>query len=259
MTVHIAGHAQRLRTSNPEELALWVEDVAPGLPIRPMAGNAWHHVAVWCPDLKAAVQALEKVGYRREISGGTEAAPAIFAYMTSDFGPRLELSDAATKPRLRAHLAGEVAPASPEPPSDPFRTIGVAAVVPNISVLETVQASWSTALGARWHAVEETWVQVRAPEGDRLLKMRSASTIGSVPATIIAPSPDCTSMLRASTEGSWDHVVLRSGDLRRDVNRFRQFGFTCAFHDIGEDGQPLSFAMMSAPEGTRIKLVNRAA
>jgi catechol 2,3-dioxygenase-like lactoylglutathione lyase family enzyme len=254
-SVCISGHAQRLRTANPQQVAVWVEDMAPGLPIYPLPGDAWHHVAVWCSDLKQAVHALEDEGYRREVAGGTAEDPAIFAYMTSEAGPRLELSNAASKPGLRDRLASEVeeriGPAFAAPPGEPYRVLDVAVVVSDRSALESLQTSWGRALGTRWQDIEETSDMVRTADGDRRLHTYSASTVGDVSATIIAPSPDGEPILAPVAGSGWHHVTLGTDDFNNTVTRLRGLGFVAEFHDIGADGLPLSFAMMAAPGGTR--------
>jgi catechol 2,3-dioxygenase-like lactoylglutathione lyase family enzyme len=253
--VEITGRTRRVRTAGNPDFSISIEDMVPGAPIRPAPGNAWHHVALWCDDIAATVQALEDQGYERDVVGrGPNGELTTFAYMISARGPRLELSDAAMQTRVLAYFAQDNAGDASEDtlvtPSSPYE---LATVVESAEDLEALRLCWTRALGAEWSKVTDSAVTVLTTDGERALRMRTVRSAGNPYVTIIAPDPASRALLAPVGAGGWHHVGFRSNDLPRDVASLKRLGFTMEFCDRGEDG-PLSFAMMAAPEGTRIKL-----
>jgi hypothetical protein len=221
-------------------------------------GNAWHHVAVWCNDVAGTVRALEQQAYNAEVVGrGPNGEIATFAYVSSGRGPRLELTDATIRRRQLAQFASEAQQAEHTSHGHhraPFLPYEVVTVVENTGELERLKVCWQQVLGAAWGEVTQSTVTVLADGVERNLQMRSVETTGTAHITIIAPAPDSQPLLAPVGNGGWHHVGFRSDDLARDVASLEHSGFKTEFCDCGEGGHPLSFAIMVAPEGTRIKL-----
>jgi catechol 2,3-dioxygenase-like lactoylglutathione lyase family enzyme len=255
----VSGRSRRIRTADDRTLSLWVEDVEPEVPIQPAPGNAWHHVSLWCSDVPGTVRALQNHGYVIDLVGrGPNDEITTFAYMSSSSGPRVELTDARIRPRqfaLFASEALEVTDANSESvPGAPFLPYEIAAVVENADELKTLSECWQRALGTEWQAVTDSSVVVMTGAGERELQTRSVKSAGSPCVTIIAPDSASRSLLTPVGGSGWHHVGLRSSDLVRDVASLKHSGFKMEFCDRGEEGRPHSFAMMMAPEGTRIKI-----
>ncbi len=115
-----SGRTRRIRTASKAFFGVSIEDVAPGAPIQPVPGRAWHHIAVWCQDVPATVERLEQEGYRKDVVGrGPAGELETFAYMVSDQGPRIEVADAAMKARMLEYAAKATVQQVPKP--NPFR------------------------------------------------------------------------------------------------------------------------------------------
>jgi catechol 2,3-dioxygenase-like lactoylglutathione lyase family enzyme len=253
----ISGRSRRIRTADDRTLSLWVEDVEPGVPIQPAPGNAWHHVSLWCSDVPGTVRALQDHGYVIDLVGrGPNDEITTFAYMSSPRGPRVELTDARIRPRQFALFASEAleVTGADSQVGAPFLPYEIAAVVENADDLESLSECWQRALGAEWQAVTDSSVIVMTSTGERELRTRSVKSAASPYVTIIAPDSASRSLLTPGGSSAWHHVGLRSNDLVRDVASLKHSGFKMEFCDRGEDGHPHSFAMMVAPEGTRIKI-----
>jgi hypothetical protein len=254
----IAGRTRRIRTAQDAALSVWVEDFERGAPMGTIAGNAWHHVAVWCNDVAGTVRALEQQAYNAEVVGrGPNGEIATFAYISSGRGPRLELTDATIRPRQLAQFASEAQQTDNTSHAHhraPFFPYEVVTVVENAGELERLKVCWQGVLGAAWGEVSENTVTVLADGVERKLQTRSVKTTGTSHITIIAPAPDSLPLLAPVGNGGWHHVGVRSDDLARDVESLEHTGFKTELCDCGEEGHPLSFAIMVAPEGTRIKL-----
>lgn len=249
----IFGRTRRLRTTADAALSVWVEDATPDTPIRPVPGNAWHHIAVWCDDLGDTVAALEQGGYSVELRGiGPQGELAIFAYMTAPRGPRIELSEARRRDQMRAHIRSEVGEATGDRP--PLLPREVATVVEDAAALETLRTCWQKAFGTQWRDPVDTRVAVATPAGERELAMRVVKSFGDPCVAIIAPDAASRSLLTPVASPGWHHVGLASTDLAGDVEAFQALGYELEFADASDDGRPRSFAMLAAPEGTRIKL-----
>ncbi|MFN0094139.1 MAG: VOC family protein [Dehalococcoidia bacterium] len=73
-------------------------------------GTRLHHIGIYVEDLAAETARLTKLGMTSEALGvgadPADLAPSLFSYMTSPFGVRLELVDAAGRDGLRAWTSG---------------------------------------------------------------------------------------------------------------------------------------------------------
>jgi hypothetical protein len=87
------------------------------------------------------------------------------------------------------------------------------------------------------------------------LRLRRVSTRALPCVTIIVPEGDARALLAPEGGNGWHHLTFRSGDLSHDVATLRRAGFALEFCDRNEEGCPRSFAMLAAPEGTRVKLI----
>jgi catechol 2,3-dioxygenase-like lactoylglutathione lyase family enzyme len=255
-----SGRTRRVRTAVEPPFGVSIEDVAPDAPIQPEPGNAWHHIAVWCDDVRGSVAALEANGYRRDVVGrDANGELATFAYMVSDMGPRVEVSDAAMRAGMLAYHARTVAAEGIEvAPSDlsaPLAPVEVAVVVDGPEELERLRACWRNAFDADWGEVRDSVVKVTAAGASRELRLRSVSTRALPCVTILASAQDSRALLAPLDGDGWHHVTFRSADLAQDVAAFRRAGFGLEFCDPSDDGSPRSFAMLVAPEGTRVKLI----
>jgi hypothetical protein len=256
-----SGRTRRVRTASSPPFGVSIEDVAPDAPIQPVPGNAWHHIAVWCEDVAGTVELLEQQGYRKDVVGrGPDGELATFAYMISDHGPRVEVADAAMKARMLEYAARASAEAGDSTDagnlSAPLAPREVAVVVETVEDLERLRLGWMKAFGAGWGAVTDTSVPVRTPDGMGELRHRSVSTLGMPHVTIIVPDRASRALLAPVDTNGWHHVGFASADLGRDVAWLERCGLAMEFCDQDDEGRPGSFAMMRAPEGTRIKLTN---
>ena len=257
-----SGRTRRIRTANPA-FGVSVEDVAPGAPIQPIPGHAWHHVAVWCDDILASVHALEESGYTRDIVGrGPNGKLATFAYMISDSGPRLELADAAIRSRFLQHAAEQQERADAAGQSRcavlsaPLLPDHVTAVVETMDDLEALTACWRQAFKAEWEEVVEEAITVITVQGARELRTCRIRTLGYPYLAILVPSVESRALLAPVGGHGWHHVGFRTGNLALDVALLEASGFRREFFHQGRNGQIGSFAMMVAPEGTRIRLLS---
>lgn len=254
-----SGRTRRVRTASEPPFGVSIEDVTPDAPIQPEPGNAWHHVAIWCDDVRATVEALEANGYRKDVVGrDPDGQLATFAYMVADSGPRVEVADAAMRERMHAYHARTAADKGIEVASSglsaPLTPIEVAVVVSSVADLERLRSCWQAAFGADWGKVIESTTQVDANGETRALRVRSVSTRTLPCVTILAPLGDSRALLAPVAGDGWHHVAFRSGNLDQDMTALRQKGFVLEFCDhVGDKGQHC-FAMLVAPEGTRVKL-----
>ena len=259
-TTH-SGRTRKVRTTAARIFGVSVEDSAPGAPIQPVPGHAWHHVAVWCSDLAGAVQALEEHGYVRDVVGrGPDGELATFAYMVSERGPRFELVDAAIREGwTQLYLAGAQAEGegdgSPGIHGAPLVPQYVATVVESVQELESLSACLQRTLGIEWGEITESTRTVVTADGERELRAHSVMSAGSPCLSIVAPDPESRSLLPQVAGGGWHHVGFQSRDVMHDIAALERLGFSAEFRDPGEGGRPPGFAMLVAPEGTRIELV----
>jgi hypothetical protein len=248
-----------VRTAGEHLFGVSIEDVAPGAPIQPLPGKAWHHVAVWCDDLATAAAKLEQNGYRKEVVGrGPNGELTIFAYMVSDRGPRLELADVAIKPEATARFAANLAAEGDKPAGELFAPLSpceIAVVVGSARRLDALRACWREALAAQWGEVTDKAITVKTPDGDCELRTLSVSTSTDPCVTIIAPQSGAMSLLQPAGGGGWHHLTFKSGDLANDAAWLERWGFVMEFWGNGEKDHPQDFAMLASPEGTRVKLV----
>ena len=256
-----SGRTRRIRTASKPPFGVSIEDVAPGAPIQPVPGYAWHHIAVWCQDVPATVELLEQEGYRKDVVGRGPAGELVtFAYMVSNQGPRIEVADAAMKARMLEYAARTSATAGDQSAqvglSAPLAPCEVAVVVDTSGDLERLKLAWQRAFGADWTEITDTNIAVRTPDGMRELRTHSVSTKGVPCVTILLPDPDSRSLLPRVDTNGWHHVSFASADVARDAAWLERCGFTMEFCDGNAGKDPASFAMMRAPEGMRIKLTD---
>jgi catechol 2,3-dioxygenase-like lactoylglutathione lyase family enzyme len=254
-----SGRTRRIRTASSPPFGVSVEDVAPGAPIQPVPGNAWHHIAVWCEDVAGTVALLEQQGYRKDVVGrGPDGELATFAYMVSDRGPRVELADAAMKARMLEYTARASADAGDGAAagelSAPLAPCEVAVVVETADDLERLKQGWETAFGADWGEITDESVSVQTAQGESELRTRRVSTTGLPRVTIAVPDPASRALLTPVDPNGWHHVGFASADVTRDAAWLEQCGFTMEFRERLDGGRPPAFVMMRAPEGTRVKL-----
>ena len=138
--------------------------------------------------------------------------------------------------------------------SAPLAPCEVAVVVDTSCDLERLKLAWQRAFGADWTEITDTSVAVRTPDGIGDLRTLSVSTKGVPCVTIIVPDLASRTLLQRVDTNGWHHVSFASADLARDAAWLEQCGFAMEFCD-GDAGEDMaSFAMLRAPEGTRIKL-----
>jgi len=68
------------------------------------SGARIHHVGTWSDDIRSDARRLEERGFRIEAFGGVAGDGERFAYLTNDFGLRLELVDASLREGLETRL-----------------------------------------------------------------------------------------------------------------------------------------------------------
>jgi hypothetical protein len=255
-----SGRTRRIRTAVASAFGVSVEEGGPGAPISPEPDGAWHHVAVWCPDLGGTARAFEEHGYRKDVVGrDADGRIATFAYMVSDRGPRFELMDAAMRTGwTRAFLADAQADGAGDGSRGfhgaPLVPDHVSAVVADDADLDALMMCWQRTIGLEWGAVEEASTVVATPAGERELRTRSVRSVGSTPyVSVIAPEPGSFDVLTPLAHNGWHHVGFRSRALRGDVAALEEAGFAREFWDRAPGG-PARFALLRSPEGVRIDL-----
>jgi Glyoxalase/Bleomycin resistance protein/Dioxygenase superfamily len=259
--IGIRGYCVRTAASGP--FLVGVEQARPEDPIQPQPGNSWHHVAFYSPDLLSDIADLEKQGYAIDISGrGSDGEPSFFAYMVSPHGPRVELVDAAT-----ADPSMEIAIGGPsDDPDAPVKTVTFAdfadtrevplvplSVTTVVDDLDDLMARWQQGLGIEWGKIDQSTSTVMTPDGEKQVTVRSVTRLDQ-PLIAITESVPGTALTPAANNG-WHHVAFSSHDLPRDVAALEARGFTTEMSGRDSDGQLSDFALLVAPEGTRVKLV----
>jgi catechol 2,3-dioxygenase-like lactoylglutathione lyase family enzyme len=258
-SVH-SGRTRRIRTASEPPFGVSIEDVVPDAPIQPEPNNAWHHIAVWCDDVRGTVAALEANGYRKEVVGrDANGEIATFTYMVSEAGPRLEVSDAVMRARMGDYHSSTAAAGIEARAGDlsaPLAPVEVAVVVDSIEDLQRLQRCWQNAFAADWGEICDSTATITAANAPSELRLRKVSTRALPCVTIVVPEEDARALLAPESGSGWHHVTFRSRDLAHDVAALQRAGFALEFCDRSDDGGPRSFAMLAAPEGTRVQLIS---
>jgi hypothetical protein len=255
----IEGRAKRVRTIISVPFGVSVEEGQPGGPIRPAAGNAWHHVSFWSPGLPAGIARLEAQGYEQEMVGrGADGELATFAYMVSPGGPRIELGDLACRDRWMEGFRRGAQPAGMPGPggAPPLAPLGVTAVADD---LEDLRDRWQEALGIAWGPVRTRPVTISGRDGEGEAVLRTVTGSGQPWVAIVQSCPD--TIFQPVPDHGWHHVSFSTRDLRSDVARLEGRGYATEVHGPPGDrrGEAGGFALLRAPEGMRIELVQGAA
>jgi hypothetical protein len=249
--------ARWLRTTD-VVFSLIVEEVVGMRAIAPNADLRWHHVGYWAESLPADIAALEAVGFRKEVWGQDEAGePLMFAYMVAANGLRVELvqggdasltdwASADRKAAVAADLEAGVAPARAE--GRPFAH--VAGVVEDP---EEVALSLERGLGVDWGEPREVVALVVDGDGEeRTVSYREIESLGA-PRVRLASGPLTDSL--GSDERGWDHVAFWSARPEEEAAQLERHGYVRRASADRAAGATESFVLLSAPEGTRVKLV----
>jgi hypothetical protein len=247
---------RRLRTSADVLFSVSIEEVVGMGAIRPNAGLRWHHVGYWSESLAEDVAALEAVGFRKEVWGpDDDGQPLFFAYMVAPNGLRVELTDGRNSSlwtdRFWAVREAAVA-ADLEAGVEPARAEGrpVAHVAAVVEDPEAAALSLERALGLAWDEPRESTVQLVGADGEeRTVTYREVESLGA-PQVRLASGPLTDSL--GSPERGWDHVAFRSARLVEEAAELERRGYV---RRASADAGPESFVLLSAPEGTRVKLV----
>jgi hypothetical protein len=251
-TEELTVEARRVRTVPESVFAVTVERGFNVSFIRPNHGLQWHHVGFWSDDLEGDAARLEDVGYVKDVWWLDDYGRiTLFVYMISQQGLRVELTHSARdlwiqafRQEYEAGVAADAAAEVPLPRRYGRRVHHLAAV------LDDPQAearALEKALGIRWGDSVESEAEIVDQDGPRLIVTRSLTSLSRMPMRFVfAEFP--------VADRGWDHVAFQSEHLMDDVVALEQAGYRQRARwngsRVGEKA-----VLMSAPEGTRVKLV----
>jgi hypothetical protein len=249
---------RRLRTSAQVLFSVSVEAVVGMRALRPNADLRWHHIGYWTENLVEDVAGLEAVGFRKEVWGpDVEGAPLFFAYMVAPSGLRVELTDSSGNAEWTERVAAErqaAVAADLAAGVEPARAEGRSFAHISAVVEEPVQVARSLeqALGISWNEPRDVTAQLHNTDGSKQTVTYQEIVAHGTPQIRLATGPLRDTL--GNNEHGWDHVAFHSQNPDTDATTLEQHGYTRR----ATTHTPEPTILLSAPEGTRIKLTAAA-